>query len=212
MRLNLKVKLTAVFVVLIGRSAGQTLVAIQNLAGARADLDRLPSQEVKGVSLAQSLAQAALEAQLKVREYLLAQSADARQAARQKLLEYRTQHDGVWPELHEIAAEKAQKELDTYQDPLGRLWDINNESTSAPQELSSTAGQLSGQADTLRAAVALFRTGQETAEAVATAEARPPRIEAPRPGRKLGGGGSALDMSASEDQLDAQFVRARRAA
>ena len=87
--------------------------------------------------------------------------------------------------------------------------------TSASQALSATADELSEQAEALRGSMGFFRTGQAAAAAEVTERPRRPNpapAPAARPGRKLAGGGFELDMSASEDELDAQFARAGRAA
>jgi methyl-accepting chemotaxis protein len=86
---------------------------------------------------------------------------------------------------------------------------VTQENTSASQAMSTTADHLSSQADTLRRSRAFFRTGEELATAT-TPVAKPdakPGVE-PRPKS----GGFELDMGSNEDELDAQFVRAGRAA
>jgi len=90
---------------------------------------------------------------------------------------------------------------------------VTQENTSASQELSGTADDLSGQADSLRRSMSFFRTGQDLGADKDVVAARPAKIDArPKVGSKGAGGGFDLDMGSSEDELDAQFARAGRAA
>ena len=90
---------------------------------------------------------------------------------------------------------------------------VTQQNTSASQEMSSTADELSGQADSLRRSMSFFRTGNDPAVPEAPPAVRPARAEAKtKGGAKRDRGGFELDMESSDDELDAQFVRAGRAA
>jgi methyl-accepting chemotaxis protein len=110
---------------------------------------------------------------------------------------------------------------------IQQLDKVTQENTSASEEMSSTAEELSGQADSLRAAMGFFRTqggagagpGQASAPAAArTAPRAAPASRAAGPALrgkgkgKLQGGGFEFDLGSAEDELDAQFTRADRAA
>ncbi|OWU73703.1 chemotaxis protein [Marinibacterium profundimaris] len=95
---------------------------------------------------------------------------------------------------------------------IQQLDKVTQENTSASEEMSATAEELSAQSETLRAAISYFRTDKTALAAEASAAVAPTakRKAMSKPTRKssmLEGGGFDFDMSGSEDDLDADFMR-----
>ncbi|MEC7762578.1 MAG: methyl-accepting chemotaxis protein [Pseudomonadota bacterium] len=90
---------------------------------------------------------------------------------------------------------------------IQQLDKVTQENTAAAEQMSSTSEELAAQAETLRATMSFFRLSEDTGPASRPA----PKRAAPAKSSKTGGGFD-FDMSVSEDDLDAEFVRASRAA
>lgn len=94
---------------------------------------------------------------------------------------------------------------------IQQLDKVTQENTSAAEELSSTAEELAAQADTLRGAVDFFNLA---AGASRPAEQASPQAKASRKAgpRRADRSGFDFDMGVAEDELDAEFTRAKRSA
>ncbi|WP_068306064.1 methyl-accepting chemotaxis protein [Pararhodobacter sp. CCB-MM2] len=100
---------------------------------------------------------------------------------------------------------------------IQQLDKVTQENTSASEELSSTAEELAAQAETLRAAMAFFQLSEGSRGQAAKPARLPSRKKSTHSHsagtkRLANGGGFDFDMQASEDELDAQFLRASRGA
>ncbi|WP_438270251.1 methyl-accepting chemotaxis protein [Rubellimicrobium arenae] len=94
-----------------------------------------------------------------------------------------------------------------------QLNEVTQQNSAASEQVSTTAEQLAQQADALRATVAFFRTADGDVVAAAPAPVAPAKVaarsSARRPTRPVG---FALEMGPGQDELDAHFTRAGRAA
>jgi methyl-accepting chemotaxis protein len=94
---------------------------------------------------------------------------------------------------------------------IQQLDKVTQENTAAAEQMSSTAEELSAQAETLRGAMSYFRLAAGDVPApVLQVQTQPARGRRPQAPTKSGG--FDFDMSVSEDDLDAEFVRAAGAA
>jgi methyl-accepting chemotaxis protein len=94
---------------------------------------------------------------------------------------------------------------------IQQLDKVTQENTAAAEQMSSTAEELSAQAETLRGAMSYFRLAAGDVPApVLQVQTQPARGRRPQVPTKSGG--FDFDMSVSEDDLDAEFVRAAGAA
>ncbi|MZR15179.1 HAMP domain-containing protein [Maritimibacter sp. DP07] len=94
---------------------------------------------------------------------------------------------------------------------IQQLDKVTQENTAAAEQMSSTAEELSAQAETLRGAMSYFRLAAGDVPApVLQVQTQPARGKRPQAPTKSGG--FDFDMSVSEDDLDAEFVRAAGAA
>lgn len=94
---------------------------------------------------------------------------------------------------------------------IQQLDKVTQENTAAAEQMSSTAEELSAQAETLRGAMSYFRLAAGDVPApVRQVQTQPARGRRPQVSTKSGG--FDFDMSVSEDDLDAEFVRAAGAA
>ncbi|MGR3363760.1 MAG: methyl-accepting chemotaxis protein [Maritimibacter harenae] len=94
---------------------------------------------------------------------------------------------------------------------IQQLDKVTQENTAAAEQMSSTAEELSAQAETLRGAMSYFRLAARDVPApVRQVQTQPARGSRPQAPTKSGG--FDFDMSVSEDDLDAEFVRAAGAA
>ncbi|WP_139103179.1 methyl-accepting chemotaxis protein [Pararhodobacter sp. CCB-MM2] len=98
---------------------------------------------------------------------------------------------------------------------IQQLDKVTQENTSASEELSSTAEELAAQAETLRASMSFFQLAAGRGQPVATparvrsaAPSKAPRSKA----KQKASEGFDFDLQASEDELDAQFMRSGRSA
>ena len=112
---------------------------------------------------------------------------------------------GISLAARELAAGSAQISVSIQQ--LDKVTQIN---TSASEELSATATELSSQAELLSDAIAFFRT-EEGSTAPALAARRRPAGKAPtgkaRVAANASAGGFDFDLGTGSDDLDAHFVR-----
>ncbi|MFZ7090329.1 methyl-accepting chemotaxis protein [Primorskyibacter sp. 2E233] len=126
MRLTLKLKLSAILILLVCASTGANLMSLDRMAGMQARMDDVVSIKAERVRLAQELSQEQLRVQRDVREYLLAESDTVKREIISGTQRSRGYHDQVFDDLRAIATDAGQRTLDKYNAIADQIREIND--------------------------------------------------------------------------------------
>ncbi|SER70765.1 methyl-accepting chemotaxis protein [Tranquillimonas rosea] len=116
MRLTLKLKLAATFVLLIAVSALAMFIALGNLSEMNRNLVALVNGDSERVRLSQELGMEQLRVQRDIREYILSETAQTQQEITAHMRAARAYHDEVLDGLNAMATPEGQTQLATYAD------------------------------------------------------------------------------------------------
>lgn len=126
MRLTIKLKLAATFLVIIVASASMMLFAISDLSALNDRLDMLVEVEAERVRLAEELSIEQLRVQRDVRNYILADATAVRTEISTSMVESRQGHDRIYDALLAIASDTGRETLTNYAALLPQLRDVND--------------------------------------------------------------------------------------
>ncbi|TNC42740.1 hypothetical protein FHG66_21310, partial [Rubellimicrobium rubrum] len=114
MRLTLKVKLAAVFAVLIVLSAGSTLLGLRSLSTLDDSLISIVSADAERVRLAQELAAGEISISREIREHLLYQDDASMDATEERIAALRQSMNGLQEQLTPLLDEENRHHLERY--------------------------------------------------------------------------------------------------
>ncbi|SFP96942.1 methyl-accepting chemotaxis protein [Roseivivax halotolerans] len=114
MRFTIKLKLTSVFIVLIGGSALITLIALSDLSTLSGRLNAIVSTDAERVRLAGNLASDLVRNQRDLRNHILADATAAKREIEQSIADRRVAHDANFEKLKTIATEEGRQVLEAY--------------------------------------------------------------------------------------------------
>ncbi len=126
MRLTLKTKLIATFVLLILATAGGSFFALSRMSQMNDRVGDIVDVKVQRVRLAEGLAVEQVKIQRHVRDYILATTASDRAEILEKLTRDQESHARILGELREIANEAGMRQLDTYAEFAPQIRETNN--------------------------------------------------------------------------------------
>ncbi|WP_238366462.1 methyl-accepting chemotaxis protein [Mesobacterium pallidum] len=125
MRFTLKLKLSLTLAVLVLASFGASMLALNKLAGMQDRMIEVVDVTAERVRLGEELGCEQLRVQRDVREYILAETAANKRDVIASMDAARSRHDDYLRAMRTIASEEGQARLDTYEEILGRIRDIN---------------------------------------------------------------------------------------
>ena len=124
MRLTIKLKLTAVFVVLIASSAAIALLALADLRTLSTRLNAIVTTDAERVRLAGELSVDVVRNQRDLRNHILADTPAAKRDFEKATADRRVQHDANLAALGEIATEEGRQVLDAYETVLASFREV----------------------------------------------------------------------------------------
>ena len=127
MRLTLKLKLIGLLTFLLLTMGGGQGVGLWHLGILAGNVDTLVNRQAEDVRLAQTMMIEIAEAQMEIRNYILAPDADTRAAFRERLVTNRTAHDAALEQLRATVPASRLPELDRYAAALADLRAVNNQ-------------------------------------------------------------------------------------
>lgn len=126
MRLTLKLKLAATFLVLIAAFVVAMVMALNSLSRMSHRMTALVTEDAERVRLSQEIAIEALRMQRDVREYILAETPETKREIRAHMDGSRDYHDETYDALLAIATETGRAELAEYRELVDDLRRIND--------------------------------------------------------------------------------------
>ena len=112
MRLSIKAKLVAAFVLILGVSSAGQIVALSGMADIRKSLDDIVQNKGRQLNLVHSMVEDQLVIQREVRNYLLSRTKDERAAIDERLADFRQRSTEAFEELRTLGSSDMKTRLD----------------------------------------------------------------------------------------------------